>query len=75
MLDKPSETKAYDTGCYLPVVNIRKNLLCHFLAFVCLNPLLYPCYQVILECSFDNLVEQIRPNQFMNVSMGEIFSK
>ena len=75
MLDKVSETRAYDIGCYLLAVNTRKNMLRHFLAFVSLNPLLYPCYQVILECSFDNLMENIRPNQFVNVSMGEIFSK
>ena len=75
MLDKTLETSAYDTECYLPAVNIRENLLCHFLAFVRLNPLLYPCYEVILECPFDNLVENISQYQFMNVSAGEIFSK
>ena len=39
------------------------------------NPLLYPCHQVILECSFDNLVEDVCRDELVDVSTGEGLSK
>ena len=34
--------------------------------------LLYPFDQMVLECTFDDLVEKVRCNQFIDIGMGEI---
>jgi len=34
--------------------------------------LLYPFDQMVLECTFDDLMEKVRCNQFIDIGTGEI---
>jgi hypothetical protein len=34
-----------------------------------------PCYQVVLESSLDNLMEEVQCEKFMNISPREVMSK
>jgi len=48
------------TWSYAPVVNIRNNLMCASLSMFFEQVLVNPHYNMILECPFDDLMEQIR---------------
>lgn len=46
-----------------------------FFFMVVYNPVLYPRHHVILECTFDNLVEDVRSDELVDVGTGEGLGK
>ena len=48
------------TWSYAPVVNIRNNLMCMGLSMFFKQVLVNPQYNMIFECPFDDLMEQIQ---------------
>ena len=37
--------------------------------------LFYPCHQMVLEDTLDQLMKNVRSKKFMDISMGKVFSK
>jgi hypothetical protein len=55
----------------IPSINVCENLLCLTLAVMSLNVFLHPVDEMILECPLDNLMEDIRGQEFMDISAGK----
>jgi hypothetical protein len=51
-----------------PSVNVLNNLQHVGLSMLQSQILLHPCYKMVLECAFNKLMEEVRHDQFMNVS-------
>jgi hypothetical protein len=59
----------------IPSVNVIENLVCFFFAISQNNIILDPCHQMVLEDPFDELVQDIGGDQFMDVGSWKIFCK
>lgn len=57
------------------MVNITDDLKCPLLWIGFGNVLLNPCYKMILEYTLDQLVEDVRCHEFMDVGTGEVMCK
>jgi hypothetical protein len=55
------------TLAYIPMVNIFNDFHSHRLAMSYVQVVSYPSHEVIVEGSFDKLVQEIRRKKFMNV--------
>lgn len=58
-----------------PLVNIIHNLICCCSRMIGIDILSHPRYQMVLKCSFDQLMKQIWGDKFVNICTFEIICK
>jgi hypothetical protein len=56
----------------LPQVNVVKDLVGTSLAMLEQNIFTDPCHQMVFPATFDDLVENVRRQHFVDVSTGEV---
>jgi hypothetical protein len=58
-----------------PMIDVIQNSVCSCLSVFQDQVFFYPCYKVILKCSFYYLMKQVGGNQFMDISPRKIIRK